>query len=224
MGRNVALAIFDLDNTLLRGDSDYLWGMYLIDKGAVDEESHRQQNDRFYQEYMNGQMDIMAFLRFQLAPLARTPLSELLQMREDYIENYIKPLITQQALDLVDKHRQRGDVLLIITATNDFVTRPIADLFGIDELIATNAEFKNNQYTGAVSGTPSFQKGKISRLHEWIKKTGYDMQGSWFYSDSHNDLPLLQEVDNPVAVNPDQKLAEYARHAGWQVLTLTDPE
>ncbi|MEN8713085.1 MAG: HAD family hydrolase [Arenicellales bacterium] len=220
----MALAIFDLDNTLLRGDSDYLWGMYLIDKGAVDEESHQRENERFYQEYLKGQIDIMAFLRFQLAPLARIPLSELLQMREDYIENFIKPIITEQALELVDKHRQQGDVLLIITATNDFVTRPIADLFGIDDLIATNAELKNNQYTGAVSGTPCFQKGKISRLREWLDETGHDMQGSWFYSDSHNDLPLLQEVDNPVAVNPDPTLAEYAQRAGWKVLTLADPE
>jgi len=220
----VALAIFDLDNTLLRGDSDYLWGMYLIDKGAVDEESHQRENERFYQEYIKGQMDIMSFLRFQLAPLARIPLSELLQMREDYIENFIKPIITEQALELVDKHRQQGDVLLIITATNDFVTRPIADLFGIDDLIATNAELKNNQYTGAVSGTPCFQKGKISRLREWLDETGHDMKGSWFYSDSHNDLPLLQEVDNPVAVNPDPTLAEYAQRAGWKVLTLADPE
>ena len=220
----MALALFDLDNTLLRGDSDYLWGMYLIDKGAVDEESHQRENERFYQEYIKGQIDIMAFLRFQLAPLARIPLSELLQMREDFIENFIKPIITEQALELVDKHRQQGDVLLIITATNDFVTRPIADLFGIDDLIATNAELKNNQYTGAVSGTPSFQKGKISRLREWLDETGHDMQGSWFYSDSHNDLPLLQEVDNPVAVNPDPTLAEYAQRAGWKVITLADPE
>ena len=224
MGRNVALAIFDLDNTLLRGDSDYLWGMYLIDKCAVDQESHQRENERFYQEYINGQMDIMAFLRFQLAPLARIPLSELLKMREDYIDNYIKPIITEQALDLVDKHRRQGDVLLIITATNDFITRPIADLFGIDELIATNAELIDNQYTGAVSGTPSFQKGKISRLREWLNEKGYDLQGSWFYSDSHNDLPLLQEVDNPVAVNPDPTLAEYAQRAGWKVITLADPE
>jgi len=220
----VALAIFDLDNTLLRGDSDYLWGMYLIDKGAVDEESHQRENERFYQEYIKGQIDIMAFLRFQLAPLARIPLSELLQMREEYIENFIKPIITEQALELVDKHRQQGDILLIITATSDFVTRPIADLFGIDDLIATIAELKNNQYTGAVSGTPCFQKGKISRLREWLDETGHDMQGSWFYSDSHNDLPLLQEVDNPVAVNPDPTLAEYAQRAGWEVLTLADPE
>jgi HAD superfamily hydrolase (TIGR01490 family) len=220
----VALAIFDLDNTLLRGDSDYLWGMYLIDKGAVDGESHRRENDRFYQEYLSGQMDIMAFLRFQLAPLARIPMSELLQMREDYIEHYIKPIITTQALKLVDKHRQRGDTLLLITATNDFVTRPIADLFDIDELIATNAEIINNQYTGAVSGVPSYKQGKVIRLHQWLSEKNYNMKGSWFYSDSHNDLPLLLEVDNPVAVNPDPELAKHARQAGWQILALADPE
>lgn len=220
----MALAIFDLDNTLLRGDSDYLWGMYLIDKGSVDKESHRQQNDRFYQEYLNGQMDIMAFLRFQLAPLAQIPMPELLQMREDFIEHSIKPIITCQALDLVNRHRLQGDTLLIITATNDFVTRPIADLFGVEELIATRAELKNNQYTGAVRGVPSYQEGKITRLREWLDETNYSMQGSWFYSDSHNDLPLLQAVDNPVAVNPDPQLARYAESAGWQVLTLADPE
>ncbi len=220
----MALAIFDLDNTLLRGDSDYLWGMYLIDKGAVDGESHRRENDRFYQEYLSGQMDIMAFLRFQLAPLARIPISELLQMREDYIEHYIRPIITTQALKLVDKHRQRGDTLLLITATNDFVTRPIADLFGIDELIATNAEIIKNQYTGAVSGVPSYREGKVIRLHQWLSEKNYNMKGSWFYSDSHNDLPLLLEVDNPVAVNPDPELAKHARQAGWPILALADPE
>lgn len=220
----MALAIFDLDNTLLRGDSDYLWGMYLIDKGAVDRESHQRENDRFYREYLKGQMDIMAFLHFQLAPLARHSMSELKQMRDDYLNRYIKPIITRHALDLVEKHRQQGDTLLIITATNDFVTRPIADLFGIDELIATRAEIKNNQYTGAVSGVPSYQRGKITRLHEWLDVTGNDMRDSWFYSDSHNDLPLLLEVDHPVAVNPDPQLAEYAENAGWQVLTLADPE
>ena len=162
----MALAIFDLDNTLLRGDSDYLWGIYLIDKGAVDQESHQRKNERFYQEYLKGQMDIMAFLRFQLAPLAQIPMPELLQMREEYLENYIEPIITEQARALVEKHRQQGDTLLIISATNDFVTRPIADLFAIDELIATNAELIDNQYTGAVSGVPSYQEGKVLRLND----------------------------------------------------------
>jgi HAD superfamily hydrolase (TIGR01490 family) len=168
-------------------------------------------------------MDIMAFLRFQLAPLAQIPMPDLLQMRDEYLENYIKPIITEQARDLVEKHRQQGDTLLIITATNDFVTRPIADLFAIDELIATNAELIDNQYTGAVSGVPSYQQGKVVRLNEWLEKTGNTLKGSWFYSDSHNDLPLLEKVDHPVAVNPDPQLSRHAELAGWQVLTLVDP-
>jgi HAD superfamily hydrolase (TIGR01490 family) len=219
----VALAIFDLDNTLLRGDSDYLWGMYLIDKNAVDVESHQQENERFYQQYQNGQMDIMEFLNFQLAPLARIPTPDLLRMREDFIEIYIKPIITAQALELVEKHRIHGDTLLIITATNDFVTRPIADLFGIGELIATRAEYVDSHYTGKVSGIPSYQQGKVTRLHDWLVETSNDLHGSWFYSDSHNDLPLLKEVDNPVAVNPDPQLSAYARQAGWPVIHLDDP-
>ena len=219
----MALAIFDLDNTLLRGDSDYLWGIYLIDKEAVDAEQHRQENERFYEQYLAGQMDIMEFLRFQLAPLARIPNPELLQMREDFIERYIKPIITAQALELVETHRKRGDTLLIITATNDFVTRPIADLFGIDELIATRAEYAGGHYTGNVTGIPSYQQGKVTRLHDWLDKTENSLQDSWFYSDSHNDLPLLKEVDNPVAVNPDPQLSAYAKQAGWQVIHLADP-
>jgi len=219
----VALAIFDLDNTLLRGDSDYLWGMYLIEKGAVDRAFHQQQNERFYREYLNGKMDIRAFLRFQLAPLSRIPIPELLQMREEFINGHIKPIITGEAKALVEKHRQQGDTLLIITATNDFVTRPIADLFDIDELIATNAECINGQYTGNVSGTPSYQEGKVTRLHSWLTETDNNLRDSWFYTDSYNDLPLLQEVDNPVAINPDPRLAKYAKQSGWQILNLTAP-
>lgn len=220
----MSLAIFDLDNTLLRGDSDYLWGKYLIEKGAVDGEYHQQQNDRYYQEYLNGQMDIMAFLDFQLAPLSRIPLTDLLQLREEYINECIKPIITDEAKALVEKHRQQNDSLIIITATNDFVTRPIADLFAIDELIATNAECINGRYTGKVSGIPSYQQGKVTRLHSWLSDTDNNMRDSWFYSDSHNDLPLLKEVDNPVAVNPDPQLAAYAEQAGWQIMHLSAPK
>ena len=220
----MTLAIFDLDNTLLRGDSDYLWGIYLIDKGAVDAESHQRENERFYQEYLNGQMDIMAFLRFQLAPLAKIPMDELLAMREDFLHSVIEPIITADARKLVESHRTSGDTLLIITATNDFVTRPIADMFGIENLIATQAEMVAGQYTGEVNGVPSYQQGKVTRLHEWLDLTSNTMEGSWFYSDSHNDLPLLLEVDNPVAVNPDPQLASYAHNAGWSVIRLPDPE
>ncbi len=220
----MALAIFDLDNTLLRGDSDYLWGQYLIEKGAVDRDSHQRQNDQFYQQYLDGKMDIMDFLRFQLAPLSQIPVPELFQMRKEYINNRIKPIITDEAISLVERHRKQGDNLLIITATNDFVTRPIADLFAIDALIATRAESIDGHYTGNVSGTPSYQQGKVSRLHEWLDETGISLRDSWFYSDSHNDLPLLQEVDNPVAVNPDPQLAAHAEKSGWQVIHLAAPE
>jgi HAD superfamily hydrolase (TIGR01490 family) len=220
----VALAIFDLDNTLLRGDSDYLWGTYLIENGAVDAESHRRENDRFYQQYLDGVMDIMEFLRFQLAPLARIPRETLLAMRDDYLEHYIRPIITDEARALVEQHRKAGDTLLIITATNDFVTRPIADMFGIDNLIATVAEQKNNEYTGEVSGTPSYREGKVIRLHEWLAANSCALKDSWFYSDSHNDLPLLREVDNPVAVNPDRQLAKYAASAGWPIVHLSEPQ
>lgn len=220
----MALAIFDLDNTLLRGDSDYLWGIYLIDEGAVDAESHQRENERFYQEYLKGQMDIMAFLRFQLAPLAKIPLDKLLAMREDFLHGVIEPIITDEARQLVERHRESGDTLLIITATNDFVTRPIADMLSIENLIATQAEMIAGQYTGEVKGIPSYQQGKVTRLHEWLAATSNTMEGSWFYSDSHNDLPLLLEVDNPVAVNPDPQLDRHARGAGWPVIHLPDPE
>jgi HAD superfamily hydrolase (TIGR01490 family) len=220
----VALAIFDLDNTLLRGDSDYLWGIYLINEGAVDAESHQRENERFYQEYLKGQMDIMAFLRFQLAPLAKIPLDKLLAMREDFLQGVIEPIITDEARRLVERHRESGDTLLIITATNDFVTRPIADMLSIENLIATQAEMIAGQFTGEVKGIPSYQQGKVTRLHEWLAATSNTMEGSWFYSDSHNDLPLLLEVDNPVAVNPDPQLDRHARRAGWPVIHLPDPE
>jgi HAD superfamily hydrolase (TIGR01490 family) len=220
----VALAIFDLDNTLLRGDSDYLWGIYLIDEGAVDAESHQRENERFYQEYLKGQMDIMAFLRFQLAPLAKIPLDKLLAMREDFLQGVIEPIITDEARRLVERHRESGDTLLIITATNDFVTRPIADMLSIENLIATQAEMIAGQFTGEVKGIPSYQQGKVTRLHEWLAATSNTMEGSWFYSDSHNDLPLLLEVENPVAVNPDPQLDRHARAAGWPVIHLPDPE
>jgi len=219
----VALAIFDLDNTLLRGDSDYLWGQYLIEKGAVEQSSHQRENDRFYQQYLDGNMDIMEFLSFQLAPLSQIPMPELLRMREEYLENCIKPIITKEAVALVEKHRLRGDDLLIITATNDFVTRPIADLFAIDALIATHAESIDGKYTGKVSGIPSYQQGKVTRLRSWLIDSGIDMRDSWFYSDSHNDLPLLLEVDNPVAVNLDQQLARHARESDWPMIQLAEP-
>ena len=214
------LAIFDLDNTLLRGDSDYLWGTFLIEKGLVNREHHQAENNRFYREYLEGRMDIMAFLRFQLEPLRRIPMDRLLALRGEYLRRYIDPIITAQAHRLVERHRGKGAELLIVTATNSFITRPIADAFGIQHLIATEPEIVDGRYTGGVSGTPSYREGKVMRLRQWLDEHGMTLAGSWFYSDSINDLPLLQAVDHPVAVNPDERLREHALAQGWPILEM----
>lgn len=218
----MSLAIFDLDNTLLAGDSDFLWGRYLVDNQLVDGEAYEKENDRFYREYSEGRLDILEFLAFVLRPLSEHSLEELYRWRDDYIETRIKPIIARTAQDLVNKHRNSGDTLLIITATNRFVTEPIAQLFGIDKLLATDPEINESGYTGKVSGTPCYQEGKVERLEEWLKETGFDLTGSWFYSDSHNDLPLLNKVDNPIAVDPDETLRKTAEEKGWEVISLRD--
>lgn len=214
------LAIFDLDNTLLSGDSDYLWGVYLSEIGVVDRAHYEASNQKFYDDYKRGELDIMAFLAFSLRPLAENDPEQLFAWRAEFVEQKIRPLIGQPAIDLVEKHRAAGDPLLIITATNSFVTRPIADCFGIDELIATEPELRDGRYTGQVAGTPSFREGKVERLQSWLAQTGHDLDGACFYSDSHNDLPLLQMVDRPVAVDPDEALRRHAEAAGWPVLSL----
>ena len=216
----MALAIFDLDNTLLTGDSDYLWGRFLVEKGAVDGASYERENERFYQHYREGRLDIREFLRFSLAPLRKHPPDKLRGWRKEFIETRIAPLISESARHLVEKHRHAGDTLLIITATNAFVTRPIAKLFAIDYLIATEPETLDGQYTGEVEGEPSFREGKVKRLEAWLAEHNADLRGSWFYSDSHNDLPLLERVDHPVAVEPDETLAKVARSRQWPILQL----
>lgn len=218
----MVLAIFDLDNTLLAGDSDYLWGRFLVEKGIVDGGYYERENERFYQQYKEGRLDIHEFLRFALAPLRNNPTQMLHRLREEFLESRISPLITDAARRLVEKHRAAGDTLMIITATNAFVTRPIARLFGIDNLIATEPETLNGHFTGGVDGEPSFREGKVTRLQTWLEESGQSLLGSWFYSDSHNDLPLLEQVDNPVAVNPDETLAEVARTRQWPILRLFD--
>jgi HAD superfamily hydrolase (TIGR01490 family) len=216
----MALAIFDLDNTLLAGDSDYLWGRFLVEKGAVNGARYEQENERFYQLYREGRLDIHEFLRFSLAPLRRHPQAKLNAWRTEFIESRIAPLVSEAARQLVEKHRQAGDTLLIITATNAFVTRPIAQLFGVEHLIATEPETLNGQYTGDVAGEPSFREGKVRRLEAWLAEHGADLRDSWFYSDSHNDLPLLERVDHPVAVEPDETLMQVARSRQWPILQL----
>lgn len=216
----MTLAIFDLDNTLLAGDSDHLWGQYLVDNQLVDGETYQRENERFYTDYREGKLDILEFLAFALKPLSEHSLEELYSWRYDYIEKQIRPIINQAAYDLVDRHRNAGDALLIITATNRFVTEPIAKLFGIDNLLATDPEQNESGYTGKVSGTPCYRQGKVERLEAWLKETGSDLAGSWFYSDSHNDLPLLGKVDNPVAVDPDETLRKTAEDKGWPIISL----
>lgn len=216
----MALAIFDLDNTLLAGDSDYLWGKYLVAQGVVDGEYYERENQRFYDEYKTGTLDIFEFLRFSLRPLAENKPQDLLAMRETFLQQMIIPIILPKARELVASHRDKGDELLIITATNSFVTAPIAQEFGIENLIATEPEQLNNHYTGNVVGTPCFREGKVTRLGQWLKTTGNNLSHSSFYSDSHNDLPLLEMVSCPVAVDPDNTLLEHARMKQWPVISL----
>ncbi len=218
----MALAIFDLDNTLLNGDSDYLWGRFLSNKGLVDAESYELENQRFYDEYKAGTLDIFEFLAFSLKPLSQHSMEELAALHEKFMATVICPLITDSARKLLEQHRQNGDYLLIITATNHFITAPIGKELGVDAMIATDAEIKNNRYTGKVAGIPCFREGKVTRLQQWLKDNGQNLAESWFYSDSHNDLPLLEQVSHPVAVDPDETLADHAAARGWPILSLKE--
>jgi HAD superfamily hydrolase (TIGR01490 family) len=217
----VSLAIFDLDNTLLRGDSDHAWGEFLVEQGAVDRARYASENDRYYAAYLAGTLDIYEFLeQHQLRPLAENDRATLERWRAEFVRSKIAPLITPAARALVEQHRARGDTLLIITATNSFITTPIATAFNIPHLIATEPEELNGQFTGKVAGIPSYREGKVERLSEWLHDRHENLDGSWFYSDSHNDLPLLNMVDHPVAVNADETLAQYARTRGWTMIEL----
>lgn len=216
----MSLAIFDLDNTLLAGDSDYLWGQFLCDHGIVDRATYERENQRFYDAYKQGSLDILAFLAFSLAPLARHPRAQLDTWHAAFMQEKIEPLITPAAEDLIRRHREAGDTLMIITATNGFVTAPIARRLGITHLIATEPETNDGGFTGRVAGTPSFREGKVERLRHWLDEQRATLDGAWFYSDSHNDLPLLELVDHPVAVDPDEILARYAQDKGWPVISL----
>lgn len=216
----VSLAIFDLDNTLIADDSDYLWGQFLVDQGIVDKDHYENANARFYDDYKQGTLDIVEFLRFSLRPLASHDPEQLYQWRAQFMQEVIAPILLNPARQLIAKHKERGDTLLVITATNRFVTEPIVKLYGIENLLATTPEFIAGRYTGDFTGIPCFQEGKVKLLEEWLTNSTQTMAGSWFYSDSHNDLPLLKQVDNPVAVDPDEKLAEFAKAANWPIISL----
>ena len=219
------LALFDLDNTLLSGDSDFEWAQFLISRGVVDREVQEAQNQKFYEQYKDGTLDIHAFLDFQLAPLARHPRSQLDAWHREFMAERILPMIGVKARALVRQHADADALLAIVTATNSFVTAPICREFGIPHLIATLPAEKNGQFTGKVEGTPSFKEGKIVRVEAWLASLGQNwnsFETSHFYSDSHNDLPLLRSVTHPVVVDPDDTLLRAANEAGWPVISLRD--
>jgi len=216
----VSLAIFDLDNTLIADDSDYLWGQFLVDQHIVNKELYEKANIKFYDDYKNGTLDIVEFLHFSLQPLANNDPEQLYQWRDQFIQTIIKPILLKPAQELIAHHKDKGDTLLVITATNRFVTEPIVDLYGIENLLATTPEFLDGKFTGRFNGIPCFQEGKVKLLEEWLKTSTETLQGSWFYSDSHNDLPLLNLVDNPVAVDPDEKLTLFASNNNWPIISL----
>ncbi|RUM91332.1 MAG: HAD-IB family hydrolase [Thiomicrospira sp.] len=218
----MALAIFDLDNTLIHGDSDYLWGKFLVEKGVVDPDVYEKTNEQFYTDYKNGCLDIYKFQRFSLAPLTKHSMETLNAWHEEFMQHYIQPIYQDKAQALVDEHRSKGDQLLIVTATNSFVTRPIGELYGITELIGTEPEIVDNKFTGEVAGVPSFQEGKVTRLNDWLTEHNQSLEGSYFYSDSRNDIPLLEIVDHPVIVDADEYLTQVAQERQWPSLSFRD--
>jgi HAD superfamily hydrolase (TIGR01490 family) len=216
----VGIALFDLDNTLIAGDSDYLWGCFLAEQGIVDGATYERANRRFYDQYKVGELDIHEFLDFQLRPLAEHSMDTLQQWHSQYLQEKITPVLLPKAQALVDRHRQQGDTLVVITATNRFITAPIVELYGIPHLLATEPEIVNGAYTGSVTGTPCFQAGKVEQLSGWLEENLQSLDDSWFYSDSHNDLPLLNKVTHPVAVDPDEILAQHAKDHDWPTISL----
>jgi len=219
----VNLTLFDLDNTLLNGDSDFEWSQFLIRIGVLDRELFEAKNLDFYEHYKAGTLDIQEFLDFQLKPLSRHARKTLDEWHRRFMREQALGMISGTARDLVNRHRNAGDVCAIITATNSFVTAPIAREFGVEHLIATEPEQKNGEFTGLVAGVPSFREGKITRLEEWMSQQGWDWSSfaeTTFYSDSLNDLPLLAKVKHPIAVNPDATLLKHAEQHGWKVMSL----
>ena len=214
------LALFDLDNTLLAGDSDHGWGQFMVSQGVVDGADYSAKNDAFYQDYVAGTLDMNAYAEFVLAPLTQYSATELSNIHQQFMTSIVIPMIAPKTQALLKQHRDAGDVLVIITATNDFITGPIADYLAIPHLIATPAECIDGRYTGKLSGSPCFKEGKIDKLNEWMTAKGDTIEGACFYSDSHNDIPLLAQVDEPIVVDPDAKLAAHALPKGWPVMSL----
>lgn len=219
----MALALFDLDNTLLAGDSDYLWGDFLVSQNVVDGAYFAAENRKFYQAYEAGTLDIYAYLAFQLGALTQYDRTTLNHWRSRFVTERIEPIVAPHSRALLQWHQQRGDTLVIITATNHFVTSPIAALLGVSHLLATELEVEKDRFTGRPVGIPCFREGKVQRLTQWMERHQMDLTESWFYSDSHNDLPLLNQVTHPVAVDPDETLSRIAQQSGWEIISLRQP-
>lgn len=214
------LALFDLDNTLLGGDSDHAWGDYLCERGILDAATYKTRNDEFYQDYLAGTLNLTDYLNFSLEILGSTEMAQLDAWHHDFMRDCIEPIILPKALELIAKHREAGDKLVVITATNRFVTGPIVERLGIETLLATECEMVDGRYTGRTTDVPCFREGKVTRLNRWLEENQFGLEDSYFYSDSLNDLPLLEKVANPVAVDPDPKLRAEAESRGWPVITL----
>ena len=216
----MTLALFDLDNTLLSGDSDYEWGQFLVRKNLVDKKAYEEANIRFYEQYKQGVLDIYEWSAFTFKPLAERSMEALSLLHKDYMQQVIRPLMGDKAKATIEQHRQQGHTLMVITATNSFVTRPIVEAFGIENLIATESKIVNGRYTTDVEGIPCFNKGKVERLNDWLKINNESLEGSYFYSDSHNDLPLLEIVEHPIAVDPDETLEAVAKEREWEITSF----
>ena len=218
----MALAIFDLDNTLIAGDSDHGWGEFLVTEQLVDAQRFQQANDQFYADYVAGDLNIFAYLEFSLQPLTSMSMDELAQLHQQFMRQVIEPMQLPKARALLQQHRDAGDRLLIITSTNRFIVEPICQSLGVNELLPTDAEIVNGRYSGKVVGTPTYKEGKVTRLNSWLQEQDETLDGSWFYSDSINDLPLLLEVDHPVAVDPCPALQQIAEEKNWPIISLRD--
>lgn len=216
----MSLALFDLDNTLLAGDSDYSWGQFIVSKGLVDAETYSSMNQKFYEDYLRGELDAYLYQKFCISPLKDKTLSEMNDLHREFMRSYIDPLWLPKAGELIEKHRAAGDRLIVITATNRFIVEPIVRKLGVADLICSEPGIEGNKYNGKLVDEPCMGPGKVSKLQRWMQAEGEDLKGSTFYSDSHNDLPLLSQVDYPVAVDPDDTLRSVAEESGWPVISL----
>lgn len=214
------LALFDLDNTLLSCDSDFEWGQFLVKKKIVDAIEYEKANKHFYEEYKNGTLDIVEFSAFSFKPLSTNSMETLNVLHQEFLEDVIKPQITDKSRALIQKHKDANDTLMVITATNSFITRPIVTELGIEELLATEPKIVDGKYTTEIEGIPCFQDGKVTRLNSWLETNDHTLENSFFYSDSINDLSLLEVVDFPVAVDPDENLKSKANELGWPIISL----